>query len=140
MKKCSLEERSEPSGKRGFHPCFCLPACRNRPVALLDFITLFLTILLYLNRTVSNDAIATDKTNCKANRDIFESQMWATRPHLGSIFKKLLHRKTFILPAACFLFYHSLLSLYPFSHKIHTKFVALLSNLFYNKQKEVTHL
>ena len=26
----------------------------------------------------------------------FASQMWATRPHLGSIFKKLLHRKTFI--------------------------------------------
>jgi len=32
------------------------------------------------------------------------------------------------------------LSLYPFSHKIHTKSVALLSNLFYNKQKEVTYL
>ena len=26
----------------------------------------------------------------------FASQMWATRPHLGSIFEKLLHRKTFI--------------------------------------------
>ena len=25
----------------------------------------------------------------------FAPQMWATRPHLGSIFKKLLHRKTF---------------------------------------------
>ena len=30
----------------------------------------------------------------------FASQMWATRPHLGSIFEKLLHRKTFYLPAA----------------------------------------
>ena len=27
---------------------------------------------------------------------LFASQMWATRPHLGSIFVKLLHRKTFI--------------------------------------------
>ena len=27
---------------------------------------------------------------------LFASQMWATRPHLGSIFEKLLHRKTFI--------------------------------------------
>ena len=27
--------------------------------------------------------------------------MWATRPHLGSIFEKLLHRKTFYSPAAC---------------------------------------
>ena len=26
--------------------------------------------------------------------------MWATHPHLGSIFEKLLHRKTFCLPAA----------------------------------------
>ena len=26
---------------------------------------------------------------------LFASQMWATRPHLGSIFEKLLHRKTF---------------------------------------------
>ena len=26
--------------------------------------------------------------------------MWAARPHLGSIFEKLLHRKTFQLPAA----------------------------------------
>jgi hypothetical protein len=25
----------------------------------------------------------------------FASQMWATRPRLGSIFEKLLHRKTF---------------------------------------------
>ena len=31
----------------------------------------------------------------------FASQMWATRPHLGSIFEKLLHQKTFYLPAAC---------------------------------------
>ena len=31
---------------------------------------------------------------------LFASQMWAARPHLGSIFEKLLHRKTFYLPAA----------------------------------------
>ena len=30
----------------------------------------------------------------------FASQMWAARPHLGSIFEKLLHRKTFYSPAA----------------------------------------
>ena len=30
----------------------------------------------------------------------FASQMWAARPCLGSIFEKLLHRKTFCLPAA----------------------------------------
>ena len=27
---------------------------------------------------------------------LFAPQMWAARPHLGSIFEKLLHRKTFI--------------------------------------------
>nr|DAZ56465.1 MAG TPA: hypothetical protein [Caudoviricetes sp.] len=42
MRKCSSGKRSEPSGKRGFHPCFCLPACCNRPVALLEFLPLFL--------------------------------------------------------------------------------------------------
>ena len=26
---------------------------------------------------------------------LFASQMWAARPHLGSIFEKLLHQKTF---------------------------------------------
>ena len=31
---------------------------------------------------------------------LFAPQMWAARPHLGSIFEKLLHRKTFQLPAA----------------------------------------
>ena len=33
----------------------------------------------------------------------FAPQMWAARPHLGSIFEKLLHQKTFSLPAARFL-------------------------------------
>ena len=42
-------------------------------------------------------AIAAGKTICKIQ---FASQMWAARPHLGSIFEKLLHRKTFYLPAA----------------------------------------
>ena len=43
------------------------------------------------------------KCNCSRNNLLqvqFASQMWATRPHLGSIFKKLLHRKTFWLPVA----------------------------------------
>ena len=31
----------------------------------------------------------------------FASQMWAARPHLANIFKKLLDQKTFYLPAAC---------------------------------------
>ena len=50
-------------------------------------------IRLCLNWTVSKHAIAAGKTGCKIR---FASQMWAARPHLGSIFEKLLHRKTFI--------------------------------------------
>ena len=46
------------------------------------------------------NAIAAGKQSCKIQ---FASQMWAARPHLGSIFKKLLHRKTFCLPAARYL-------------------------------------
>jgi hypothetical protein len=49
-------------------------------------------IQLCLNWNVSKNAIAAGKPNCKIQ---FASQMWATRPHLGSIFEKLLHRKTF---------------------------------------------
>ena len=85
------------SGKRGFHPCFCLPACCNCPVALSEFITLILIVQLCLNWKVSKNAIAAGKTDCKIE---FASQTWAARPHLGSIFEKLLHRKTFQLPAA----------------------------------------
>ena len=43
------------------------------------------------------NAIAAGKPDSKI---IFASQTWAARPHLGSIFVKLLHRKTFCLPAA----------------------------------------
>ena len=42
---CSLGKRSFASGKRGFHPCFCLPACCNCPVALFEFATCFIKII-----------------------------------------------------------------------------------------------
>ena len=45
-----------------------------------------------MNWQVSKNAIAAGKPICKIQ---FASQMWAARPHLGSIFEKLLHRKTF---------------------------------------------
>ena len=99
QKNFSQGNRSFASGKRGFHPCFCLPAYCNCPVALSEFVTLILMIQLYLNWTVSKHAIAAGKQSCKIQ---FASQMWAARPHLGSIFEKLLHRKTFSLPAARF--------------------------------------
>ena len=100
MKQCkngSQRKRFSTSGKRGFHPYFCLPACCNCPVALLEFTVLILMIQLCLNLKALKSAIAAGKTDCKIQ---FASQMWAARPHLGSIFEKLLHRKTFYLPAA----------------------------------------
>ena len=55
---------------------------KNNPIAIWQILKL---------------AIAAGKTDCKIQ---FASQTWAARPHLGSIFEKLLHRKTFSLPAA----------------------------------------
>ena len=57
-------------------------------------------IQLYLNWTISKHAIAAGKPDSKI---IFASQMWAARPHLASIFEKLLEQKTFCLPAARYL-------------------------------------
>ena len=67
------------------------------PRCLVRICNLFLTNHKIANLTVSKNAIAAGKTDCKIE---FASQTWATRPHLGSIFVKLLHRKTFQLPAA----------------------------------------
>ena len=50
-------------------------------------------IQLYLNWTAFRNAIAAGKTDCKIK---FASQMWAARPRLANIFKKLLDQKTFI--------------------------------------------
>ena len=57
----------------------------------------------------------------------FASQTWAARPHLGSIFEKLLHRKTFQLPAARIL--HPLSPKIPSSPIIPTFFVKYLTNI-----------
>ena len=94
-------------GKTVFHirqkgvPPLLLPASvLQLPRCLVRICNLFLTNHKIANLTVSKNAIAAGKTDCKIE---FASQMWATRPHLGSIFVKLLHRKTFRLPAACIL-------------------------------------
>jgi len=51
--------------KGGFHPCFCLPACCNCPVALSEFTTLMLIVSLCLNWTVLKYAIAAGKQSCR---------------------------------------------------------------------------
>ena len=67
VKHCSSGRRSFASGKRRFHPCFCLPACCNCPVALSEFTFLILMIQSCLNGTVSKNAIAAGKIDCKNN-------------------------------------------------------------------------
>ena len=58
--------------------------------------------LFHINHKIANwkgskNAIAAGKTILKNK---FAPQMWAARPHLASIFEKLLDQKTFCLPAA----------------------------------------
>ena len=50
-------------------------------------------IQLCLNLKILKHAIAAGKTDCEIE---FAPKMWATRPHLASIFEKLLDQKTFI--------------------------------------------
>ena len=61
------ENWSSASGKRGFHPCFCLPACCNCPVALLEFTTLILMIQLCLNSKVSKMQLQQEHQILKLN-------------------------------------------------------------------------
>ncbi len=71
-----------------------LPRCLVR-ICNLDFHD---TTLFELDSF--KNAIAARKQSCKIQ---FASQMWAARPHLASIFEKLLEQKTFCLPAARYL-------------------------------------
>ena len=94
---CSLGKRSFASGKRGFHPCFCLPACCNCPVALSELTVLILVIQLYLNWTVSKNAIAAGKTDCKYNL----LRKCGLLAHTSAAFlKNCCTEKLFNLPAA----------------------------------------
>ena len=83
--------------QKGVLPLLLPASMLQLPRCLVRICNLFHINHKITNLTVSKNAIAAGKTNCEIQ---FASQMWATRPHLGSIFEKLLHRKTFYLPAA----------------------------------------
>ena len=101
LQKILLLEKTVFSVRQKGVPPLLLPASMLQlPRCLVRICNLFLTNHKIANLTVSKNAIAAGKTDCKIE---FASQMWATRPHLGSIFVKLLHRKTFRLPADCIL-------------------------------------
>ena len=82
---------------KGVPPLLLPASVLQLPRCLVRICNLFHKNHRIANWQVSKNAIAAGKTDCKIE---FASQMWAARPHLGSIFKKLLHRKTFCLPAA----------------------------------------
>ena len=83
--------------QKGVPPLLLPASVLQLPRCLVRICNLFHINHKITNLTVSKNAIAAGKTNCEIQ---FAPQMWATRPHLGSIFEKLLHRKTFWLPAA----------------------------------------
>ena len=65
------------------------------------------------------------KCNCSRKNLLqiqFASQMWAARPHLGSIFEKLLHRKTFSFACGSYFIMHykNLAALLPSGHTVHS--------------------
>ena len=83
--------------QKGVLPLLLPASVLQLPRCLVRICNLFHKGKQTANWQVSKSAIAAGKTDCKIE---FASQMWAARPHLGSIFEKLLHRKTFYLPAA----------------------------------------
>ena len=96
----SLRENDfQRPAKGGSTPAF---ACQRAAIAPLPCPNLQL-----VSQRQSNCELASSK-KCNCSREnilqvLFASQTWAARPHLGSIFEKLLHRKTFWLPTARFL-------------------------------------
>ena len=81
--------------KGGSTPAF---ACQRAAIAPLPCPNLQLGFI----KAANSELASFKKCNCNRKNRLqnqFASQMWATRPHLGSIFEKLLHRKTFYLPA-----------------------------------------
>ena len=98
LQKILLLEKTVFSVRQKGVPPLLLPASvLQLPRCLVRICNLFHKGNQTANWQVSKSAIAAGKTDCKIK---FASQMWAARPHLGSIFEKLLHRKTFYLPAA----------------------------------------
>ena len=93
LKVLLLEKTVFNVRQKGVPPLLLPASMLQLPRCLVRICNLFLTNHKIADLTVSKNAIAAGKTDCKIE---FASQMWATRPHLGSIFEKLLHQKTFI--------------------------------------------
>ena len=95
-----LEKTVFPVRQKGVLPLLLPTSMLQSPRCLVWICNLDSRHLTLFELDGFKNAIAAGKPSLKNK---FASQMWATRPHLGSIFVKLLHRKTFRLPAACIL-------------------------------------
>ena len=72
--------------QKGVLPLLLPASVLQLPRCLVRICNLFHKGKQTANWQVSKSAIAAGKTDCKIE---FSSQMWAARPHLGSIFEKL---------------------------------------------------
>ena len=102
-KSLLLEKTIFSVRQKGVPPLLLPASVLQLPRCLVRICNLFLTNHKIADLTVSKNAIAAGKTDCKIE---FAPQMWATRPHLGSIFEKLLHRKTFYFACGSYLTTH----------------------------------
>ena len=95
--KSALRENDfQRPAKGGSTPAFAYQRAAIAPLPCLN-------LQLGFIKAANSELASFKKCNCNRKNRLqnqFASQMWATRPHLGSIFEKLLHRKTFQLPAA----------------------------------------
>ena len=105
--------------QKGVPPLLLPASMLQLPRCLVRICNLFHKDNPIVNWQVSKNAIAAGKTNCKVK---FASQMWAARPHLGSIFEKLLHRKTFSFACGSYFIMHykNLAALLPSGHTVHS--------------------
>ena len=90
--KSALRENDfQRPAKGGSTPAFAYQRAAIAPLPCLN-------LQLGFIKAANSELASFKKCNCNRKNRLqnqFASQMWATRPHLGSIFEKLLHRKTF---------------------------------------------
>ena len=92
LEELLLEKTVFSVRQKGVPPLLLPASMLQLPRCLTRICNLFQKDNQIANWQVSKSAIAAGKTDCKIQ---VASQMWATRPHLASIFEKLLDQKTF---------------------------------------------
>ena len=101
MKRMILRKNNfQHPAKGGSTPAFACQRAAIAPLPCLNFCLCFSLIFQIRTGKFKNVRLQQGKQIANWIPIKFASQMWATRPHLASIFEKLLDQKTFYLPAA----------------------------------------